>query len=83
MKPMVGKLVSLKPVLLFTAKNVHDPEDYGVKMSVRQFDGGFELCRHKVKTNSHIRVIQALFETALEAQRWAIQAYSSGDKFDV
>ncbi len=83
MKPMQGNLVSLTPVALFTAKNIHDPDDYGVKMSIRKYDSGYELCRHKVKTGSHIRVVQALFESIAAAQAWANQSYSCGDKFDV
>ncbi len=84
MKPMQGTLVSTKPVMIWSAKAVNaGPDDYGIKMSIRKYTEGYELCRYKAATQSSIRVVQALFGSIIEAQKWASQQILGGEKFDV
>lgn len=84
MKPMQGTLKQLAPVKIWSAKAVNaGPDDYGIKMAVRAYTEGYELCRYKTSSQSCVRVVQALFETVDAAMRWASQQIMLGEKFDV
>jgi hypothetical protein len=80
---MFGRLVKLQPVVITTVKDSTNPEDYGVKMSVLQYEGGYQICRHFSRTHSNICVNQTAFKTATDAIGWARSRYLCGDKFDV